>query len=261
MAMTELRVTDVTGDHGAVRHVVLAGAQQRNAQTPSLWRALAEAATGIPDEVRVVVISGEGADFSAGLNRSLFTPAGMPGEDNVIAVAATEGTAAAADLIEQYQRGFAGWREVPQIVIAAVQGNAIGAGFQLALAADLVVAADDARFSMKEVTLGLVPDLGGLTPLTAAVGYQRALEICATGRVVEGREAFELGLAALAVPADQLADTVADLVDALLATPAPALRALKPLVRSAHEATYQEQLRAERTAQAGLLRGLARGNG
>lgn len=257
--MTTLRVTDVPGEHGAVRHVVLVGAQQRNAQSPSLWRALAEAASGIPDEVRVVVLSGEGSDFSAGLNRALFSPAGMPGEDNMLAVAATD-VEAAAELIEQYQRGFAGWRDLPQIVVAAVQGNAIGAGFQLALAADLVVAAQDARFSMKEVTLGLVPDLAGLAPLTAAVGYQRALEICATGRVIDGREAFALGLAALAVPADELVGTVADLVDALLATAPAALRAVKPLVRSSLELTFPDQLRAERFAQASLLRALARGN-
>ena len=65
-----------------------------------------------------------------------------------------------------------------------MQGYAIGAGFQLALACDLRVLADDAQLSMKETSLGLVPDLTGTKPLVEAVGYSRALEICTTGRLV-----------------------------------------------------------------------------
>ncbi len=70
-----------------------------------------------------------------------------------------------------------------------MQGHAIGAGFQLALACDLRVLAEDARFSMAEVTLGLVPDLAGTKRLVELVGYARALEICATGRRIDATEA------------------------------------------------------------------------
>jgi len=85
------------------------------------------------------------------------------------------------------------------------------------------------------------------------VGYSRALEICATGRFVGAQEAVAIGLASAAVPADELAATTADLVDALLAAPDRALRELKPLLRNAITASATEQGVAERQAQARLL--------
>ena len=161
-----------------------------------------------------------------------------------------------AETIAPYQRGFTAWADVDAVVVAAVQGHAIGAGFQLALAADLRVVADDVHFAMRETSLGLVPDLGGTGPLVALVGYSKALEICVTGRAVGAAEAVASGLASVAVPADELAATTADLVAAILAAPEPAARALKPLLRSAVVAGRDEQLRNEREAQGRLLHDL-----
>jgi enoyl-CoA hydratase/carnithine racemase len=163
----------------------------------------------------------------------------------------------AAVTIEAFQRGFSAWTEVPAVVVAAVQGHAIGAGFQLALAADLRVVAEDVQFAMRETSLGLVPDLAGTTPLVSLVGVARALEICATGRFVGAAEAVAIGLANVAVPAAALEATTADLVAALLAAPEPALRELKPLLHSAASADRETQLRLEREAQGRLLHGLA----
>jgi enoyl-CoA hydratase/carnithine racemase len=140
-----------------------------------------------------------------------------------------------------------------------VQGHAVGAGFQLALACDLRLVADDVAFSMKETSLGLVPDLGGTAPLVALVGYSRALEVCATGRRVGAQEAVAWGLASLAVPLGQLPSATDDLVAALLAAPAEALRATKGLLAQAGSQSYDEQRAAERAAQAGRLRALAKG--
>ena len=81
------------------------------------------------------------------------------------------------------------------VSVAAVQGHAIGAGFQLALACDVRVVADDVQLAMREPSLGLVPDLVGTWPLVHAVGYSRALEICLTGRPVGAEEAVATGLA------------------------------------------------------------------
>ena len=82
------------------------------------------------------------------------------------------------------------WLRRPDLVsIAAVRGHAIGAGFQLALACDLRVLTEDAQFTMAEVALGLVPDLGGTKRLVELVGYARALDICVTGRRVGAAEA------------------------------------------------------------------------
>jgi enoyl-CoA hydratase/carnithine racemase len=121
--------------------------------------------------------------------------------------------------------------------------------------------AEDVRFAMKETSLGLVPDLAGTWPLVAAVGPARALEICATGRWVGAAEATSIGLALAAVPAEELAATVADLVEALLAAPDGALRETLALIRGASARTPGEQQAAERAAQARRLRALAGGQG
>jgi enoyl-CoA hydratase/carnithine racemase len=245
----------VTRD-GAVLTVSLDNADRRNAQTPSLWAALADVATGLDPAVRVVVLRGEGPSFSAGLDRGMLAPGGIPGEVDMIAMAAGSAEAA-AEVIEDFQRGFSAWAAVPAVVVAAVQGHAIGAGFQLALAADLRVVADDVQFAMRETSLGLVPDLAGTTPLVSLVGVARALEICATGRFVGAPEAVTMGLANVAVPVDALEATTADLVAALLGAPEVALRELKPLLRSAASEDRETQLRLEREAQGRLLHGLA----
>jgi enoyl-CoA hydratase/carnithine racemase len=143
------------------------------------------------------------------------------------------------------------------VSIAAVQGHAIGAGFQLALACDLRVVADDVQLAMRETSLGLVPDLTGTNPLVGLVGYARALEICATGRSVTAEEAVSTGLANIAVPADQLEDAVRDLTTALLAAPRDAVIETKALLQGAQGRTYDDQRAAERAAQARRLRDLA----
>ncbi len=240
---------------GPVLTVTLANPDSRNAQTPSLWLALAEIGESVPPEVRVVVIRAEGASFSAGLHRQMLAPGGMPGEPDILGLAVADD--GLDETIAGFQRGFAVWRSVPAVVVAAVQGHAVGAGFQLALAADLRLLADDAQLCMREAQLGLVPDLGGTGPLVHLVGYARALEICATGRFVGAQEAADLGLATAVVPRADLEAATDDLVAALLATPEGSLRALKPLLDNAVQATAEEQLAAERTAQAGLLRALA----
>lgn len=245
----------VTRD-GAVLTVSLDNAARRNAQTPSLWAALAAVAADLDPSVRVVVLRGEGPSFSAGLDRGMLAPGGVPGEVDMIAMAA-DSAEAAAEVIEDFQRGFSAWAAVPAVVVAAVQGHAIGAGFQLALAADLRVVADDVQFAMRETSLGLVPDLAGTTPLVSLVGVARALEICATGRFVGASEAVAIGLANVAVPVEALEATTADLVAALLAAPEAALRELKPLLHSAASTDRDTQLRLEREAQGRLLHGLA----
>jgi len=245
----------VTRD-GPVQTITLAAAEQRNAQTPSLWAALARAGEETPDDVRVVVLRGDGASFSAGLHRDLLRPGGMPGEPDLLSLASGGGTGV-EEAMGRFQNAFTVWASLPAVVVAAVQGYAIGAGLQLALAADLRVVADDAQLAMRETSLGLVPDLGGTMPLVRLVGYSRALEICATGRFVGAEEAVAIGLASAAVPAAELEEATRDLVDALLAAPEDALRELKPLLRNAITATPQDQLVVERQAQVRLLRALA----
>jgi enoyl-CoA hydratase/carnithine racemase len=242
---------------GAVAGVTLVRAEQRNAQTPAMWRALAEIGARLlaEDSVRVVVLRAEGPSFSAGLDRAMFgagtkTEPGLAGLADLVDEALDE-------TIEAFQQAFAWWRDERVVSIAVVQGHAVGAGFQLALACDLRVMADDVQLAMREPSLGLVPDLGGTQPLVAAVGYSRALEICATGRWVGAEEAAATGLATVVVPREELDAATTDLVAAVLAAPTGAVRATKALLRDAGTRSYDDQRAAERAAQAGRLRDLA----
>jgi enoyl-CoA hydratase/carnithine racemase len=236
--------------------VVLASPERRNAQRPATWRALAAAGAWAADVADVVVLRGEPPTFSAGLDRRAFTPEGLPGEQGLFQLALADDDTIDAT-IAQYQRGFACWRDGPFVSIAAVCGHAVGAGFQLALACDLIVAADDTSFAMKEPSLGLVPDLAGTWPLVHAVGYARALEICATGRWVGAEEAASLGLVQHVVPVARLQSAVDELVAALLSAPRDAVRATKALLREAPARTPSQQQAAERRAQVDRLRALA----
>jgi enoyl-CoA hydratase/carnithine racemase len=242
---------------GPVLTVLLDRPQARNAQTPSTWAALASVGECLDPDVRVVVLRGAGPSFSAGLDKAMLSPQGLDGEPSLVRLAAME--AAAVDrAIAGYQRAFTWWSRPDIVSIAAVQGHAVGAGFQLALACDLRVMADDGRFAMRETSLGLVPDLTGTGRLVEAVGYARALEICVTGRWVSAQEAVDIGLAQVVVPLDQLDAAVADLVAALTAPDAAAVRETKQLLQSARTLPPDQQQARERQAQRRRLVDLAR---
>jgi enoyl-CoA hydratase/carnithine racemase len=237
---------------GPVARVVLDRPEVRNAQTPAMWSALSDFGTALPPEVRLVVVSGEGPSFSAGLDRNLIMGEPVDGQEPLLTLGAKPAPEL-RELISHFQAGFS-WLRRPDIVsIAAVQGHAVGAGFQLALACDLRVITPDAKFSMREPALGLVPDLGGTQPLVQLVGYSRALEICLTSRWVEAEEALQLGLANIVVPAEELAGTVKDLSEALLTPLVGAVRETKALLLGASDRSYEKQLKAEREAQARRL--------
>ncbi|GAB4079689.1 enoyl-CoA hydratase/isomerase family protein [Modestobacter muralis] len=233
---------------GAVLTVSLVRPDQLNAQTPATWAALRAIGEQLDDGVRVVVVRGEGRSFSAGLDRSV-----LPG-------LAAELTALPADLAEERIRGWQAafrWLRAPGVVsIAAVQGHAVGAGAQLALACDLRVVAEDLQLRLPEAALGLVPDLTGTSSLVGLVGYARAVELCLTGRAVGAAEAVAVGLAVSAVPADRLDAAVADLTAALLALDPGAARETVALLRSAVRNGSVEQDAAERAAQVRRLRTL-----
>jgi enoyl-CoA hydratase/carnithine racemase len=241
---------------GAVATVTLTNPAKRNVQSPAFWRALTEAGRLLPGSVRVVLLRAEGPSFSVGLNRQAFTPEGIDGELSFFDLARSDDAELDAT-IAAYQEAFTWWRRSDLVSIAVVQGHAIGAGFQLALACDLRVVADDVQFAMRETGLGLVPDLTGTHPLVSLVGYGRALEICLTGRFVSAEEAVAGGLANIAVPRDQLDAAAQDLASAILAAPRDAVIETKALLQGAQGRTYDEQRAAERQAQARRLRDLA----
>jgi enoyl-CoA hydratase/carnithine racemase len=246
-----------TSRDGAVLTVTLDRSDQLNAQTPATWAALAQIGSSLDDDVRVVIVRGAGRSFSAGLDRSLFSA--EPGVAGGLGDLGRRPAAEAEEQIREYQAGFR-WLRSPGIVsVAAVQGHAIGAGCQLALACDLRIMTDDAQLRLPEATLGLVPDLTGTSTLVELVGYSRALEICLTGRAVKAAEAHAIGLANLVVPAAELDGAVADLVAALTGPPVGAGRATAELVRSAVRNDFAAQDAAERAAQVQRLQELVGG--
>jgi enoyl-CoA hydratase/carnithine racemase len=253
--MTEVVDGVRLGLEGPVATVTLCRPEVLNAQTPAMWGALRSIGRDLPGDVRVVVVRGEGRVFSAGLDLSV---AGGPAEEpGSLAAMAHLPPDEATTLIAGFQEAFS-WLERPDIVsVAAVQGHAIGAGFQLALACDLRVLTTDAKLTMAEVSLGLVPDLGGTRPLYDLVGYARALEICVTGRRVAADEALAIGLANLVVPAEDLDSAVGDLSAAILAGARDAVVEIKALVRGAGGRSAAEQRRHEREAQVRRMRDLA----
>ena len=240
---------DITGP---VATLTLNRPESRNSQLPVMWHELARIGAELPDDVRVVVLKGAGSTFSAGLDRSMLEP------ENVGTLLGLDDAGASAT-IDGYQQGFTWLRDPRFISIAAVQGYAIGAGFQLALSCDLRVIADDAQFCMKEAALGLVPDLTGTKPLVECVGYSRALEICTTARMVRADEAVEIGIALAAVPVAELDATVADLAAALTAALPGAVRETKALLLGAAHRDLEDQRRLEREAQTRRFRELAGG--
>ncbi len=225
----------------------------RNAQNPLTWAAILTTVNALPGTVRVLVVRGEGSSFSAGLDRRMLSPDGIPGVRNLAELARASPDQASAE-IAAFQQAFGVFARPGLVSIALVQGHAVGAGFQLALACDIRIAADDAKFTMAEVNLGLVPDLGGTKRLIELVGYSRAAAICLTGVPVTASEAERMGLVSAVTPADQLEAAGQQFVDRIRSLSRTAVTEIKALLLQAADRTQSEQERAEREAQHRQLR-------
>lgn len=134
-------------------------------------------------------------------------------------------------------------------VIAAVNGVAVGAGFNIALAADILIASETAMFSQIFTRLGLVPDLGGLYLLTRVVGLNKAKELCFTAKKIDAREAHSLGIANHVVPADKLMEEARKLALQIAGGPPTALAMIKSLLNRSSTSTLEQMLDYESYAQ------------
>jgi enoyl-CoA hydratase len=146
---------------------------------------------------------------------------------------------------------FDAWARIDAIglqLIAAVRGVALGGGCELAMACDMLIAGDDARFGQPEIAIGVIPGAGGTQRLTRAIGSARAMELILTGRTIGADEAFAAGLVTRVVPADAIVDAALELAARIAAMPPLAVRAAKLAVRSAAELSLAHGLAAERQA-------------
>jgi enoyl-CoA hydratase/carnithine racemase len=239
--------------------ITLARPEKMNAQGPDTWEALRTIGESLPPAVRVVVVRGEGKAFSAGLDRRYFTTEDVDGRPGIGALG-TLPAETADGIIAEFQSGFSWLRDPARVTIAAVQGHAIGGGFQLALACDIRLVADDVQFCMAEPQLGIVPDLGGTFLVVRAVGYARAVDICLSGRRVGAEESVASGLALRSVPAGELDTATDELATSLTSGPAAAAAETLALLSACAEGRDPAAaFAAERAAQLRLLQAMAAG--
>ncbi|MDQ0505455.1 enoyl-CoA hydratase/isomerase family protein [Xanthobacter agilis] len=188
------------------------------------------------DGVRVVVLSGEGRAFLAGGDVGRFHAAGA-GAQQVV-----------ADIIDPFHKTMLTLAGMAAPVIASVHGAVAGAGLSVALAADLVVAADDAKFTMAYTRIGATPDGSGTFSLPRVVGLRKAMELTLLSDVVDAAEALRLGLVNTVVAAADRARETDRLARRLAAGPTAAYGRVKHLLRASFAHTLAEQLHAEREA-------------
>lgn len=215
-----------------------------NALDPAMFEGIAAAgkAVATDPEVRVVVLSGAGRAFCAGLDMASFTGLKSAGGD------ITDRTHGAANLF-QYVAWL--WRELPIPVIAALHGVAFGGGFQIALGADIRFAAPDTKLSIMEIKWGLVPDMAGIALTRGLMRDDVLRELTFTGRVFSAAEGVGYGCVTHVDP-DPLAAAMA--LAREIATKSPdAVRGAKRLYNAAIEGGAAEILRSESTEQKRLI--------
>jgi enoyl-CoA hydratase/carnithine racemase len=222
MTMSDDRVAVTVVD--GVADVRLARPDKRNALDREMFHAVIAAAERVAADpaARVVVLSGEGKAFCAGLDVSLI-----------------RGLA---------QRIVGVWGELPIPVVAAVHGVALGGGCQLALGADVRIVAPDAKLGVLEITWGIVPDMCGTQLLPPVVGPDVALDLMMTGRTVTGEEALRIGLATRV--ADDPYAAAHELAAELVGRNPHALQVMKDLVRTSRGLTLADGLAREFDATA-----------
>ena len=185
-------------------------------------------------------------DADAGIGCTVVT-----GNEKAFAAGADIGAMAEWDYAKVYGDDYitAEWegiRRVRKPIIAAVAGYALGGGCELAMACDIIVAADTAKFGQPEVTIGTMPGFGGTQRLPRAVGKAKAMEWCLTGRMVGAEEAERAGLVARVVPAADLEREALALAAKIASFSLPVIMKIKEAVNRAYESTLTEGLAFER---------------
>lgn len=224
---------------GAVRWLTIDRRERKNAIPADGYPLLTSAFEDFEkSDDRVLVVTGAGGDFCAGadLDPEQFA-AGIPTSD-------------AHRRMKMVARAAAALHRITKPTIAAVDGVAVGAGMNLALGCDVVVATDRARFSEIFVLRGLSVDFGGTWLLPRVVGLQRAKELALSGRIVEAAEAVSLGIAMEVVPADALADRVEELAASFVAGAPIGQMFSKQALNAAFESSLDESLAWEGQSQA-----------
>lgn len=234
-----------------VAHVRLSRAEKLNALDPAMFRGLVEAGSRLADDdaIRAVVVSGEGRAFCAGLDFARFAElASSGGRSEARAVAIHERIGGAQALGQQAVRV---WSQVGAPVIAAIHGVAYGGGLQIALGADIRIAAPDAKLSVMEINWGLIPDMAGTQLLPDLVGRDVAMDLTLTGRTVDGSDGVSLGLVTRV--ADDPLGHALEMAHSIASRSPKAVRHAKRLINLSGRVSIDEGLDGEQKAIAELL--------
>ena len=233
---TFVHVTQADG----VRTLTMSRPESLNALTVDAMAELADAleAAAVDHATRAVVVTGAGSAFSAG------------GDIAFLQELPTMSAAHARDVVYgTFQRAPRAIRSMPKPVIAAVNGAAVGAGCEIAVACDFRIASEQARFGEVWITLGCVPALGGMYLLPRLVGLAKATELVLTGEIIDAREALRIGLVNKLVVHQDLAEAAAVLAGRLAHGPARAIAAAKAALNRGLDSTLAAELDATVEAQ------------
>ena len=223
--------TVLVSQDGRVATVTLNRPRALNALNAALVRELVDAVETLDTDpsVGVIVITGSEKAFAAGADIKEMKDRTFP------------------EIRERRMFGeLDRLREVDTPIITAVSGYALGGGCELAMTGDIVLASETARFGQPEITLGIIPGLGGTQRLTRAIGKAKAMDLVLTGRPMRADEAERCGLVSRVFPSDSFTEDVYEVAKTVAGFSATALRAATNAVDRAFETTLSEGLRAER---------------
>ncbi|MXY79709.1 MAG: enoyl-CoA hydratase [Chloroflexi bacterium] len=208
-------LTETIGRVGVIR---LNRPEKLNAWTPRMGHEMGEqvGAWNDDDGIGAIVIAGEGRAFCAGADIGGFNQRLAEAPDARTPAARFNWTSLVRD---------------SKPVVAAMHGYAVGVGLTLALPCDVRIAAEGARFSIRFVKVGLVPELGSTRLLAQLVGLGHATDMCLSGRMVPADEAYRIGLVSAVVPQEELFATALAKADELANNPTPVVRKIKTLLR------------------------------
>jgi enoyl-CoA hydratase/carnithine racemase len=231
-----------------VADVVLNRADKMNAVDMKMFEALGSAAERIAADksVRAVVLRGAGENFCAGIDLNVFS-------DSALDFGTALNTPLKPSAANLFQRAAYAWRELPIPVICAINGVAYGAGLQIALGADIRYASPTARLSIMESRWGIIPDMGISTTLRHLVSPDRVKELSWSARILDSKEAQELGLITAVV--DDPVAASRELAMECAAKSPDAIRGIKALVNEAWQASESDALALEARIQAGIIGG------
>lgn len=224
-------ITERDGNGTAV--ITINRPERRNALNLEVKGLIADAVDAliVDETINVIVLTGAGGCFVAGTD--LAEMATMTPQTHV-------------EL--RTDRVFNVLRHCPKILIAAVEGYALGGGCELALCCDLIIAGEDAAFGQPEIRVGIMPGAGGSQRLLRAIGKYRAMKLMLTGEQVRAPDALAMGMISEAVPKGAALERALALAKTILAMPPLAVRAIKEVVTLGQDAPLETALSLERKA-------------